>query len=330
MNELQTIHFSLQTIPLQDLIAVQKRVYGNNRNPHEINLKYFRCGLLILQNSLPAGSICLYQNPAIDAGKTLLVGNLEFINDATVFERLMQEATTFSESNHFTAITGPINGSTWDNYRLPLNKFGTHFITDLPQPEYYAQFFLQSGFTIAQRYFTSLSAIVPKTTNATFIQQVEEAGIRVRPISLEQYETELEKLYALCATAFANNVLYSTIRKEDFIAKYRLVKPLLQAEFIWLAEDAAGALQAFILCLPDPYQKDRLVMKTIARNISNRHSAGLVRYLADIIYSKAYNAGFRHMLHAFMHSSNRSKVLSEKYSGKVFKEYALFTKNILP
>lgn len=328
MNPLQAIYFPPDQPPIEAFDVVQKKVYGNGSRRDEVNAHYLLCYLLVLHHNEPAARLCLYLNPAIGGGTTLLFGNLECINDTAVFERLMQEVTHYAKANFYTSITGPINGSTWDEYRLPITRFGTQFITDLPQPDYYRNLLLQSGFAISQQYFTYTSPIQPKTTNAAFIQRIQKDGITVRTIDLNHYEVELEKLYSLCNIAFANNVFYSPVSKADFLKKYSQVKSLLRADFVWIAEDKQGVIQTFIFCLPDPYQNDRLVMKTIARNIRNRQSAGLVSYLADIIYNHAHAAGFRHILHAFMHGSNRSKVLSEKYNGQVFKEYALFTKNL--
>ncbi len=306
---------------------LRNTIYGNDCPPDEINPQYLLTCLLVYNNGMPAGRLCLYYNAVIDEKKTILFGNIEFINNALVFEKLITEAAAYAYQNGYHTLLGPINGSTWDEYRLPLTNEGRQFVTDLPQPLYYAEHLIQYGFTITQRYYTQQSILAYQPINQTLEKGFRQQGVNIRPISIIDYKKELKQLYPFCIDAFSKNVYYSPVDEADFIAKYEKLQPLLQPEFVFIAENNAQEIVAFLLCLPDVYYPKRIVMKTMARS-NEQHLKGLMTHMINLLHNNAVAAGYTSLLHAFYHQSNRSAVLSQKYNGQPFKSYALFQKQI--
>ena len=269
------------------------------------------------------GSVSLYDNPHIkhNCQDVLLFGNI----DATQAEellKLMHKAEEVAQQQGKQYLVGPINGSTWSDYRLPLTEAKALFSGDLAQPLFYAVVLQDTGYEILHRYFSAVSGITEK--EYTGIQQPE--GIAIRGINTDDLTTDLQKLYPLCAAAFSENVLFSPIDEATFVKKYLQYSALLNSDFVLVAEQDSNII-AFVFAYPDMMDSKRMVMKTIARHPQHR-VPGLIDNMIKIVLSNAAEKGYTEIVHAFMHEANQSVMISERYSGSIIREYGLFIKSI--
>lgn len=226
-------------------------------------------------------------------------------------------------------IFGPINGSTWDSYRLATNNFGPCFPLDISHPDYYPDLLEEAGWTQARGYATHVTRDFAESATRLAKDQdaLRKMKLSVRLIDLDNFAAELDQVYELCVKAFVKSFLFSPIERETFKQKYLALRAYLQAEYVLMAVDATGDLKgfAFAICFPDGNGKKAFLIKTVARDLA-RSYAGLGGILTRLINSQAHKDGCGFGVHAFMEQDNVSQTVSKRHSGSAFKSYALYSK----
>lgn len=279
--------------------------------------------LTAYSDGVACGSVLLYNNPHMkhNGQDALLFGNIE-ATDEEELAKLMHKAEQIAQQQGKRYIIGPVNGSTWNDYRLPLTEAKALFSGDLTQPLFYAASLQENGYEILHRYFSAVSGITEKEYTGILLPE----GITIRGINTDDLTTDLQKLYPLCADAFSENVLFSLIDEATFVKKYLQYATLLNNDFVLVAEQDSNII-AFVFAYPDMMDSKRLVMKTIARHPQHR-VPGLIDNMIKIVLRNAAEKGYTEIVHAFMHEANRSVMISERYNGSIIREYGLFIKSI--
>ena len=288
---------------------------------------------ILLQNGFPVSRCCLYNNPELryQKLKAFCIGNFESIDDYSCSNELFRLVTADAKAEGAEYIIGPMNGSSWDTYRLGLTDQKPNFFLEPYYPGYYRNLFAAGGFNPIAHYLSNIDE--GKDLHDERIRTLEKRfmdnGIRFRSIDLNHYEAELEKLYDFCMGSFRNNFLFTSLPKALFIEKYMKVKPYIDPQYVIIAEDGQQNILGFIFCLENKYDRNRkgMIIKTIAKHPSVRYG-GMGNILASRLKRKALENGYDYIIHAFMIQSNASRALSEHFSGKVWKEYGLYGKNI--
>ncbi len=288
---------------------------------------------VLMDKSRPAARLAVYHNPGLKLnGKSAAtVGNYECVKNSAASGLLLRHACEFAKDNGAGSIIGPMNGSTWNNYRFCTDKTNPPFLLEPWQHEYYNQQFLDNGFKIIATYLTSLETTFECDDEATLRREkifISE-GVNFRSLKKDDFETELEKLFPFLSEAFSENFLYTPISYDSFCDKYRKAFSLIHPELTILAEDRSGKVSGLVFCYDDPLSRygKRLVVKTIARNPSFRY-AGMGNVLANMVIRRSKTMGYRSVLHALMHEKAASLNLSKRFKGEVYRKYALYGKQI--
>jgi hypothetical protein len=283
--------------------------YGSVSIP--INKAYFYKGIGIQDKAL----CILYKNPHLP--DTLLVGNFECVDDGDVFDALFH---TWLKQG-CKKIIGPINGSTWDEYRTEVWTSGfERFISEPLQKKYYPSLWTRK-MTVDARYLSTLQEN-PKPYAEEKIEKIKQQhqDISFRNIKIDDYENELKLLYRFCVDAFADNYLYTPISEQEFISKYLRIKPILREEWIKLAirDDELIAFNFSYL------SGDYVVMKTVACK-RGRANMGLSYILGNEIIHQVNRNQLSGIIHAYILDTNVSKNLSDKYGTKTIRQYHLYS-----
>lgn len=298
-----------------------------------INHSMLRAAYVLLQDGTAAARCCLYHNPALfyQEKKACCIGNFESIDDSRCSTELLRLVTADAKADGAEYAIGPMNGSTWDTYRLGTTADQDNFFLEPYYPEYYPKLFAAAGFGPIAHYLSNRDD--EKDLHDERTRELEkrfvEKGMSFRNIDLEHYEAELEKLYVFCMAAFRNNFLFTPLPKESFIGKYLKLKPYIDPKYVIIAEDTERNMVGFIFCLENFYDAKQkgMIIKTIAKHPSARYG-GLGNILASKFKQRMLENGYQYTIHAFMIESNASKSLSQHFSGRVWKEYDLYGKHI--
>jgi hypothetical protein len=225
-------------------------------------------------------------------------------------------------------IIGPVDGDTWHRYRLPLTgSLGLTFL-EPDYPGFTDNDFFASGMPVIATYRTSLvndlSVAMEKLTEPETIDQkaLGQAGVKIRCLQLQEFETELTVLHRFSLAAFQHNFLYSDIDLASFQGLYRPLKRFMREDLVLIAEADDGQVLGVVLAVPDPANQPTIIIKTLARHpLAPR---GLGRYLFYEVLARAHQLGYSRALCALMKDDNFSAFLPDQLEGKVIRKFALF------
>lgn len=307
-------------------IELQKRSSNN------IVDKYFIAAYLVVKENTVLARIALYFNSDIQLNekKTYLLGNYECVDNEVVSKLILD--TAFSEVIKLGGeyCIGPINGSTWENYRFNLSSDDL-FFTENYHHLYYNQQFINYGFNEIATYASNIDKEIQYNNPKVLELQkyFEKQGVIFRPINLDNYENELKKLYPFIIDGFKTNFLYSPISETYFLEKYSKIKPIIDPNMVIIAESLDGETLGIFFCIPDIYNATTktLIVKTIARK-NTEELRGLGHVIGNIICDNAVKAGYENIIHAFYYEEGTSVVLTKTFIGSTLRRYALYGKSI--
>lgn len=317
--------------------SILDRIYpplsSTSKKKEIINPDYLHAAYVLMSQDKAVARCCLYHNPLLryQGDSACCIGNFESIDNADCSGELLRLVAKEAQALGSSFVIGPMNGSTWNNYRLGLNPEMPAFFLEPDAPAYYPDLFLKAGFQPIARYVSHKDEIRRNGRFST--EKYQEPSwkntLHFRELDLENYEVELKKLYRFCMQSFIRNFLFTPISEDTFMMNYLRLKPYLDARYIILAEDADNNLVGLVFCVPNHYDTVRrgLIVKTIARNPLADYK-GLGSALAGMIETRAISGDYDYLIHALMLDSNVSRQISEQFSGTAWKEYALYGKTI--
>jgi len=233
-----------------------------------------------------------------------------------------------------TQAIGPIDGSTWHAYRLVIDRGELPpFFLEPDNPDDWPAHFAAAGFTTFARYTSALVDHLEAGQPAILAaeQRLVAAGYQFRPLDLNARDRELDRLYDLSLAAFARNLLYTPIGRDEFRAQYAQLLPKVDPRLVMLAERGAD-LAGYCVTLPDLLEAARTgatrtaIVKTLAVH-PNHGGAGLGGVLTDRSQRAAAALGFTRVIHALMLETNASQRISQRY-GQTCRRYALFSRRV--
>jgi GNAT superfamily N-acetyltransferase len=301
----------------------------NNKHAENINTDFLTSCYVLTVNNVPKARLALYNNPYLiyNGMKSACIGYYECVDEPEVSKKILSKATEEAKKLNADFLIGPMNGSTWDNYRFSTNDNYPVFMLEPRHHLYYNSQLMSAGFNPIAKYTSSIDRTLlynlPETTHLenSFLKK----GVIFRNINMNNYEGELDKLYPFIASAFKTNFLYTPISKERFYNKYSEAAKIINPEFVIIAEDFNGDIIGFVFCYDDllNVEEKSLVIKTLARD-SSKQWRGLGSVLANKVVRLAKNRGYNSIIYAFMMEKGTSAAASESFSGNAYKNYVLY------
>lgn len=286
--------------------------------------------LVVLRNAVPCARLALYRSDADDAIQTLICGNYEADDDAAA-ARVLAEAEHYAERNKFAQLLGPMNGSTWDTYRFRTATSADVFFSEHWHPAAYPLQWETAGFIPQAHYISTIDRTLSCDDAAVLNREAELAaqGVRLRPLTTADFAEGLEKLYPFCTAVFSENLYYAPIGLPEFRARYGSAGNYLAPGSSCVAETANGSVVGLLLAYPDRLctTEKRFIIKTVARDPSAAYK-GLGAVLGNYGTRWAKQNGYASVIHAFMHTGNRSVQLSDQFSGEPLRRYVLLGKSL--
>lgn len=232
-----------------------------------------------------------------------------------------------------TLAVGPIDGSTFRHYRfLTERKVGgverPTFFLEPDNPDIWPQQFVEAGFEPMARYLSAYGVLPDRDPRLKELsERVGDAGVTVRPVDLDAFSTELERIYEIVIDCFRNNFLYSPVTREEFLHTYGQIRPYVRPEHVYTAEQGSVPV-GFLFALPDVAQRlrgqriDTLILKTagVRPQVAGH---GIASLLVAKVQTEARAKGFRNLIHALMHEGNVSRRISGHYATPM-RRYTLF------
>lgn len=306
-----------------------KKIYGESKSLNNLDQKGLKEFLLSKNQEGDIVSCCIYYPQTemrFENKEVCCFGFFESLDDKQSVNSLVNYIIDRFENDTKT-LFAPIDGNTWNQYRLSINQEQLMYPMDIANPKYYSELLLEAGFDVARNYSSHIVTKLQfdKDLYSQRMNKMKEIGVRIRNINLDQFDSELDQVYDLCMISFKNSFLFSPIDREDFKQKYIQIKDHLQEDYIWMAVDENEKLICFLfgITFPVPDGKKAYMAKTLARLPEDKY-AGVGALLGDLLQMKAIEDDCNFGINAFMEQENVSTILSEKLSASVLKSYALF------
>jgi GNAT superfamily N-acetyltransferase len=231
-----------------------------------------------------------------------------------------------------TVAIGPLDGSTWQRYRLITERGDepTYFL-EPDNPDDWPYHFVAAGFTPLANYDSALAEDldVRDPRSEAVARHLAQEGVRLRPFDASRFEEELSRIHEVALACFADNLLYTPITRTEFLALYAPLRACLRPELFPLAE-RDGRLVGFLFALPDFLQQrrgvplDTAIIKTLAVH-PECQGLGLGGYLMDRLHATAHERGYRRVIHALMHEGRPIGRISGR-SARVIRRYTLYAR----
>jgi GNAT superfamily N-acetyltransferase len=273
-----------------------------------------------------------WQNtPALPGQRVGLIGHYA-VTGAEAAARILMHACERLAAEGCTLAVGPLDGTTWNRYRL-LTERGTEplFFLEPDNPDDWPGHFTDRGFTPLASYYSAVNEDLKEPAPGVdeVARRAEVEGMTWRTLNFDHFDDELRTLHALSLESFRQNFLYSPIGVEEFLALYRGVRPYARPEMILLLEQRER-LVGYLFGIPDHLQAkrgaaiDTAIIKTMAvhPDFMGRKLGGL---LMARFHEVAAGLGYRRVIHALMHEENRSRKLSS-HSARTIRRYTLYAR----
>ena len=254
------------------------------------------------------------------------------VSDPEAAPALLDAALNRLAAERCTLAVGPVDGNTWQRYRL-LTERGAEppFFMEPDNPDEWPGQFTAAGFTPLAQYYSALNnnLTADERRLADLEQRVAERGITVQPLRAECFDEEIRRVHALSLVSFRDNFLYTPISEADFLAQYTPIRPHLLPNLVLLAE-RGSELIGFIFAIPNLLQAqsgqavDTAIVKTMAVH-PDYGGIGLGSLLMARCHKNIHAAGFTRAIHALFHEANRSGRISG-HTAQVIRRYTLFAR----
>jgi GNAT superfamily N-acetyltransferase len=271
--------------------------------------------------------------PPYEGHRLGLIGHYA-VRDVQAAAQLLPFACDQLAAHACTLAVGPMEGNTWQRYRL-LSERGTEpiFFLEPDNPDEWPAHFLSNGFSPLAQYYSALNTALelqdPRLPELG--RRLEMEGIVLRRLDLDHFEEELCGIHELSLAGFAHNFLYTPISQDDFVAQYRGIRPHVRPELVLLAERHSRAI-GYVFALPDLLQAQRgqaidtVIIKTLAVH-PELGGAGLGTLLTARCQEAAHKLGYSRAIHALMHETNKSRRISS-HTARPIRRYTLYARSL--
>lgn len=287
-------------------------------------------GCYILKNGdIPIGRFSFYENPDLicNGAKAACIGSYECIRDIAASQYLIQYAVDLALKKGYSWLIGPMEGSTWHNYRFSQHNDTPNFFMEPYHHVYYNEQFAHAGFTTIADYTSNLDQNLECDPQRIieYEKDYQEQGITVRHLNSSNLKEELKKLAEFSIEHFNNNFLFTPIEPNDFVEKYAQLGHLFDPGLILIIEDTNKEIIAFVFAIKDYYdpEEETMIIKTIVRK-QDAPIQEIGKYLSHKTSQMALDRGYKKIIHALMIEDNTSNRISEKLQTDNYKSYTLY------
>jgi GNAT superfamily N-acetyltransferase len=239
-----------------------------------------------------------------------------------------------------TLAIGPMDGSIWQRHRLVIERGSEPaFFMEPDNPDDWPRHFWNNEFTPLAHYVSAINQNIHhrRERGARTLARLASRGIRLRrlePVEValaEQFAALMRTIYRVATAAFQQNVLYSPISEDEFIAQYAPFRSYIRPELVLLAEDR-GQTIGFVFALPDMLQirrgqaTDTIVIETVAV-LPKYAGQGIGALLVDRCQQAAARLGYRRAIHALLPEATSTPMLNIP-DCQPMRRYALFAKRL--
>jgi len=250
--------------------------------------------------------------------------NTTTLDSKLLFDKLSDELKAVGA----TRIVGPMDGNTWQSYRLT-TYYGEHspFFLEPYTPQYFIKHWENAGFEVDETYSSYITNI--ENWSDERVPRLESKFSEL--LFSELKSTDLSSIFDLSIKSFSKNPYYISIDKETYLNKYGKMMSLLDPNVSLVVYDGEE-LVGYLFAMLDVSQKlngekiNRVILKTIAVK-EDRKYAGLGTYLLSELVKNMKKIGIEYAIHALMYDNNAVQNII-KHNSEKLRGYTLYQRKI--
>lgn len=232
---------------------------------------------------------------------------------------------------------GPMDGSTWERYRVALpDRDAPPFLLEPVNPPEWSSYFTAAGFAEVMRYRSERAPleVLASRDPAAVAARLATHGVTITTFADHEPHEVIDAIHAVSLAAFAEAPWFTPVDAATLRAQYAPALPLADPDFVllgWHDGEPAG----FVFAVPDLLEARRtgrppetLVVKTVAVRPRVRALAGLGGLLLARVAANAQARGMRDGIHALMRDDNAA---ARAFGGEVatlVRRYALYANDL--
>ena len=288
--------------------------------------------LFMINNEHLKGRVLAYYRE--DKGS---LGWFEANTESEEVVELLKMAINWLKEKGCTEIVGPVNGSTWNNYRFNLTEEFPVSLGEPFQPLFYPELWRKAGFVEGVNYF---STTIPKEMFPQKLTWEEgEHFVRSMGFSLHHFPENIsdethEKFRLFYNISFQTNPYFEPIELEEFIVLSNKSNQILNRAYSFYVLDEKEEIVSVALSYSDFYFKNfshtnlypipTLVFKTIATNPEYQNKK-IGSFMMGLIHGLfAADENLPQIYYMLMHENNITNVKGiEKLNAKAIRKYTL-------
>ncbi len=232
-----------------------------------------------------------------------------------------------------TYAIGPMDGTTWERYRLALpGSDAPPFLLEPVQPPAWPAHWLATGFDVLERYRSDRAplAVLEAREPEAVAARLGAQGVTITSFADHAPSEVIDAIHAVSIGAFAATPWFTPVAAATLGRQYAPVVPLADPAFVQLAWHG-GAPAGFVFAVPDLLEARRtgrppatLVLKTVAVRPGVRALAGLGGLLLARVAANARARGMHDGIHALMRDDNAKARAFGAGAATTIRRYALY------
>lgn len=257
------------------------------------------CGFVAIRDGQPVGRLFASLDDNLAQPEGQRVGHVGYFvcgDDAGCAKALFNAAEEWLGARGVTHVHGPMNLNIYTGYRLQMTGFDSVPFPGEPRnQEYYPALMQNAGYEVhaTWRSWEMPNEYVRLTVEhrGSGISASDVQGLTTRPVQVEHLQAEILCVYDCALEVFSNNYGFSTVSREEFVAAYLPLEPLLDPDLFHFLLNGEGEPVGFVLGYWDsPVERSRVVFHTVGVSSAYR-GAAIVHHLALPFWTAAAATG---------------------------------------
>ena len=188
--------------------------------------------------------------------RTGFFGFFECVDDPAVASALLDTASRWLRQRGMERMRGPMNFSTNDEFSSPgvlLEGFETSPTVMMSHnPPYYGRLMDAAGMAKSKDLVAYwIPDRIPERLRNAMRRLGDRAGVTIRPVRMKQLQDEVRRVQEVYNAAWSQNWGFVPMTEAEFHHMAKELKPVVEPDFVLLAEKADGEPIGFLLALPD-------------------------------------------------------------------------------
>ncbi|MBT6691006.1 GNAT family N-acetyltransferase [Candidatus Parcubacteria bacterium] len=301
------------------------------RKINNISNPFFNFGsvdnFLLLDQGKPVAHAAVITDSRLPAELALL-GCFESKNNQVYADKIFDAISEHARQLGRKILRGPINLTTWQNWRVSFPEDRQPFSLEPFCRAYYKDLFENANFEIAQQNVSTISSLKDCgfTNFAQDFSEVVANGFVFEHINEKNYQASLQAIFQMISEVFVDSWSFAKISLEEFAHYYKDLDRTSTLPFSCLVLDKKKCAAAFCFAVADVSDSDRVIIKTFAVG-SKFQGQAIGKAMFYWVYQQAKKQNVKEFIFSTMREDNQG-ILNLTKGADIYRYYRAYQKQI--